>query len=97
MQICIVDGDEMREHVSPVVNFPRAWVDELDKIFTTTVCCFKALDQPHPTKVSALVVPFPSNDKQVQGVRQASMGVSKQVPASMGVLKNTGRRLETPM
>ena len=58
--MCIVNGDEMREHVSPVVNFPRARVDEFNEIFTTTMCQFEASDHPHPTKVSALVVPFPT-------------------------------------
>ena len=54
---------EMRQLPSPVMSYPRARVGGLHKIRSTIFCEFEAQNQPHPTKVRALVVPFPVTAK----------------------------------
>ena len=54
---------EMRQHISPVMSFPRARVGGSHKKLSTPFCRFEAFNQPHPTKVRALVVPFPVTAK----------------------------------
>ena len=80
MQIGIVYDDEMRQHVSPFINLSRARVSELHEIFSTPFCQFEVFNQPHPTKASALVVPFPTTSTRSQ----------TEVPAYMVVFRNTG-------
>ena len=61
--MCILLRYEMRQHASPVTSFPRARVGGFHKKHSTIFCQFEALNQPHPTKVRALVVPFPVTAK----------------------------------